>query len=422
MLKKVLRNQELVFTGSTVIVSAMNYLYNLVLGRMLGPQLFADIALLITMLLMLSFFATTFQLVSTKFCASLEEESLVSFKNYWLKSALVLGSVLGIIFVILAPWLKTLLNTSNTTIFIIFGCGIPFYLVLSVNRGFYQGSHQFTKLAITYQSEVWIKFIFSVLLILFSGITSSIAVQIAIFFSLIVALFPFQMSGDIKWNVYVSKDIKKMIFKFFILTLMYEFTQIIINNSDIILVKMYYDNTSSGYYAALALIGRVIYFTTWILVMMLMPKVITLEKNGQKSQHIFFKYYIMIALFGCVMVTLCYLFPEIIVQLMFGKEYGFIAPLLWLYALATALFAMSNINVYYFLSIDKYFPTFVALFMGCFQVLLITLNHNSLIEVVKMQVYSMVILLILLIGYSVYYFYKKEKIAYSKNDLKINNV
>ena len=57
----------------------------------------------------------------------------------------------------------------------------------------------------------------------------------------------------------------------------------IINNSDILLVKHYFDPYNAGLYASLALIGRVVYFTAWMFVMLLLPKVIELKKEGKKT-------------------------------------------------------------------------------------------------------------------------------------------
>lgn len=51
---------EQLFMLSVLAVNGGNYLYNLILGRVLGPAQFADAAVLITFLLVLSFAAMTF--------------------------------------------------------------------------------------------------------------------------------------------------------------------------------------------------------------------------------------------------------------------------------------------------------------------------------------------------------------------------
>ena len=63
LLKRTITPEQL-FMLSVLAVNAGNYFYNLILGRILGPEQFADAAVLVTFLLVLSFMAMTFQLVT----------------------------------------------------------------------------------------------------------------------------------------------------------------------------------------------------------------------------------------------------------------------------------------------------------------------------------------------------------------------
>ena len=47
--------------------------------------------------------------------------------------------------------------------------------------------------------------------------------------------------------------------------------QVIINNLDIVLVKHFFDATQAGVYAAVALIGRVVYMLSWSVVSSMFP-------------------------------------------------------------------------------------------------------------------------------------------------------
>ena len=75
---------EQLFMISVLFVNGGNYLYNLILGRFLGPEQFADAAVLVTFLLVLSFLAMTFQLVTAKFSVLLDNISLNGFIVKWL--------------------------------------------------------------------------------------------------------------------------------------------------------------------------------------------------------------------------------------------------------------------------------------------------------------------------------------------------
>ncbi|MCK8521336.1 oligosaccharide flippase family protein [Aquimarina sp. D1M17] len=408
-LKNITAEQK--FMLSVIIVNGGNYLYNLLLGRILGPQQFADAALLITFLLVLSFIAMTFQLSTAKFSVLFENSIFKNFINIIYKYATLTGIVFGILIVAFSNQLQTLFNTQTSLMFILFGIGVPLYFIMSVNRGFFQGSKKFEKLAITYQGEMISRLLITLLLIYTINLQSSILVSLGIALSFMFGLIPFHAKdiNPIKKYTLPSAE-NKYILRFFTLTAFYELSQIIINNSDILLVKHYFETYDAGLYASLALIGRVVYFVAWMFVMLLLPKVVQLQKEGVSTAPILFKYVFYITLLSSSIVIGCYFFPELVINIMFGKQYISIAPLLWKYAIATSLFAISNIFAYYFLSLDQYIPVIISSLLGILQVVLIILFHNSLLQVVIMQIVAMTILLV----FQLLFFVGYQKIS-SKN-------
>lgn len=388
------------FMISVIVVNGGNYLYNLLMGRLLGPSEFADAALLITFLLVLSFIAMTFQLTVAKFSVVFEHKVFVNFMNLAYKYATVVGIVLGILVMSLSQFLKELFQTQSATMFIIFGLGVPVYFVMSVNRGIFQGKKRFEKLAITYQGEMLSRLLITLALIFLIAEQFALIIAAGIVISFVVGLYPFRKKDlDLTKKYTLAQQEKSYVTKFFVLTAFYELTQIMINNSDILLVKHYFESYEAGLYASLALIGRVVYFVAWMFVMLLLPKVVQKQKDGESHSGILFKYVGYIGMLSASIVAGCYLFPEFVVTAMFGKAYISIAPLLWKYAVATSLFAISNIFAYYFLSLDKYIPVFFSAIFGMLQVVLIVFFHDSLDTVVYVQIIAMVILLIVQILY-----------------------
>ena len=392
-----------------LIVNAGNYIYNLLLGRILGPTEFSDAAILITFLLILSFLGMTFQIVAAKYSVLFENQKLQLFIVTVTKIAVLVGVVFGAIIMIFNSQLQTLFHTKTATMFLIFAIGIPLYFLMSVNRGLYQGKNDLKKMSVTYITEMLSRlFLTLALVLLVPSLPTSVAVAAGISISLIFGLFPFQKSIVVKTNISFTNEVldTKSIIIFFALTAFYELTQIIINNSDIILVKHYFNDKEAGLYASLALIGRVVYFVAWMFVMLLLPKVILLKKEGKNTLPILMKYisYITVLSIGIVLFT--FLFPNFVVKVMFGEKYISIAFLLWKYALATSVFAIANIFAYYFLSINKYIPVVISAVLGITQIALIVLFHNSLEQVVEMQVIAMVVLLFFQLCF---FFYHNKK-------------
>ncbi|WP_423998536.1 sugar isomerase [Maribacter sp. IgM3_T14_3] len=383
------------FMGSALLVNGGNYLYNLLLGRLLGPEAFADAALLVTLLLVLSFVGMTFQLATTKFAVLFTDYTWIAFKNTMYRYALVFGVFTGILVLIFSKNLQALFNTQNHYMFMIFAVAIPLYFVMSVNRGRFQGKHDFGKLAGTYQTEMWSRLLITFALLLLLPFEPGMLIAAGIALSFVFGLFP----SDFKGVQVFSKDKLaavdlKQVWIFIGLTAGYELTQIIINNSDILLVKHYFDDKQAGLYSSLALIGRVVYFVAWMFVMLLMPTVIQKQKDGEPTAPVLFKYVFFIGGLSTFIVFVCFLFPNLIITLMFGDAYLSIAHLLWKYALATSLFAVSNIFAYYFLSLNQYSPVILSGLLGFSQVALIMLYHDNLETVVHMQIIAMVILLV----------------------------
>ena len=95
---------------SVLAVNPGNYLYNLILGRLLGPEQFADAAVLITFLLVLSFVAMTFQLVTAKFSVIFENNVFSNFVSKVYKNALVVGISLGALIIVFSNQLQDFLK------------------------------------------------------------------------------------------------------------------------------------------------------------------------------------------------------------------------------------------------------------------------------------------------------------------------
>ncbi len=396
---------EKFFMISVLLVNGGNYVYNLILGRILGPAQFADAAVLVTFLLVLSFLAMTFQLVTAKFSVLLEPASFNSFIVRMYKSGAITGIVFGVLVILFSAQLQSLFNTISSKMFVVFGLGVPFYFIMSVNRGMYQGKKEYKSLSITYQTEMLSRLLITLAILYYLNIQSSIAVAIGILISFLFGLFPFELKNILRKSTIVLKKTEKIeVRNFFILTAFYEFTQIIINNSDILMVKHYFNSFDAGLYASLALIGRVVYFIAWMFVMLLLPTVVSLKKEGKETTSILFKYIGYITAISVIIVMACFVFPETIIALLFGGSYTSMAPLLYKYAIATSLFAISNIFAYYYLSLGKYVPVILSGILGMTQIILIIIFHANLEQVVHMQIIAMLVLL----AVQLIYFFKNN--------------
>lgn len=387
--KKLFTDGSILFL-STLLVNAGNYAINLVFGRWLGPSDFSEVSLLVTLILMVSFFALAFQLTAAKYVASFEAEgkqSWIAEISKWLNKRAVIGGIIMMVIVVsMSVFWQDFFQTSSYSPFAILGIGMPFYMLMSVNRGILQGKLNYKKLALTYQSEMWVRLIVSMALVYLGYRVNGVAWGLTL--SLIATWWVSRVKTDSS-NSESAFDQKDVV-KFLLMILLYECSQILINNSDIILVKHFYEPEEAGLYAAMALIGRIVYFGTWTVVTLLFPIVVKLEKEGKDHTMYFIGGLAVVGLIAAGIVLFSYFFPEMMVNILFGEAYISIAPLLWKYALATALFALSNVFVYYHISLDRVLPVWITILGGVAQIVLISLFHADFEQVVNVQIYLMV--------------------------------
>ncbi len=231
-------------------------------------------------------------------------------------------------------------------------------------------------------------------LVLLTALPAGLAVATGIAGSFLIGLIPRRKRHNAtSAHGSLSVENRKVVLGFVAMTALYECTQILINNGDILLVTHFFDAATAGQYAALALVGRVVYFVTWMFIMVLLPEVIRKRKSGESTGPLLLRYFALISLLSGSIVLLCFTVPRTLIQILFGAAYLEMAPLLGWYALATALFAMANLFTYYYLALDRFRPMFLTAFFGLFQMGLMYFWHPSLEAVLGAQIGCMALLL-----------------------------
>lgn len=379
-------NPALIFTISCMVVNGGNYLYNVILGRYVGPYEFAEVGLLVTLLLLMSFLGMTFQIAATKYQSENVQSGLASLSK-------LVGLGATILLIINANYLTRFFDLSSPYVVYAFAIGVPFYFIMSVRRGCLQGKTQFIRLSISYQAEMLVRFLVTFVLLLLSVSDVGVAVALGISVSIIASTY---LSGNFHFNISLKAiaKISKPILYFFLITAGYEVIQALVNYFDLLLVKHHFGAQEAGFYTSLSIIGRIVYFVTWIFVMLFIPDVVNRYKEGRPYRHLLRRYLAIISGIAAVGVIIPYLFSGQIVILIFGEEYLQIAPFLWRYALATGLFAVSNVFVYYYLSLNDYKPVLVASGMVAGQVIALCAYHSALSQIVNIQVVFMSMLLV----------------------------
>lgn len=407
--------QQGILTGSAIlfismsIVNAGNYLFNLILGRWLGPAAFADLSLIVTLMLMVTLVTATLQTVAAKFSAAytatISPTRLTGLRSWIGRSSWIFGGILLTLFVLGAPLWQQFFHTQSVWPFIILGLGLPIYFVQGVDRGILQGQTRFGLLSLSYQAEMWIRLIMAVILVALGWSVNGAVAALSLSF-VATWLVARQVSIGLPLEGKLGLDERQTIIAFAGPVTAALIGQILINNSDILIVKRFFEAEVAGQYAALALIGRIVFFATWSVVTVLFPIVAQKHQRNEPHRHLLGISLGLVVLVSMVIIGATLTFPTFIVNILFGQAYLSIAPLLWLYSIATMLYALSNVIITYRLSSGDGGGSTLAVLAGVLQVLGLWFFHTSLYEVVMVQIYIMTVLLATLIGWDLWLYFR----------------
>lgn len=393
---------SLLLMVSMTIVNAGNYAYNLILGRWLGPTRFADLSLMVTLLLMMTFITAPLQMTAARYAAihtaDGDQKSLAGIRHWLKRIGLGGGLLLAGFFVLGSGLWQNLFATESALPFVLFGLAMPFSLLQSLERGMLQGQTRFGILAATYQVEMWSRLGIGILLVAWGMSVNGAVLGISLSFALTWFAAHRAVTG-LPAAALPDQATQKALTLFAVPVVISQLGQILINNSDVLLVRRFFPAEMAGQYAALALIGRIVFFATWSVVTSMFPMVAQKHKKGEAHTHLLWLSLGIVAAISTPAILITWAWPEWVVGWLFGSQYLGIARLVWLYALATGLYALANVVVSYRLSLGAGKSTGLVIAAGAAQVLGILLFHQTLEQVVWVQVVVMASLFCILLIY-----------------------
>lgn len=389
---KLLGGSAILLAGST-FVSLVNFAYNVAVARMLGAAAFSHAAVAITLLMLVSSITLSFQLVCAKFVARGQNAGQQAFIYRTLRRrAWMVGILLGAAMFAAAGPVSAYLRLPSRNLVMVLAVGMAFYVPLGARRGAMQGTLQFGKFSASMILETVVKFTCAVLLVkLGYGVFGAVlAISISVIFAYFVPGLGGRLStpGEIADPGSAREGLQAILF--FV-------GQVIINNIDILMVKHFFRPDEAGLYAAVALVGRVLYFASWSVVSAMFP----ISAAGASSERDGNDHILIIPMAIVTVLTLCFvavlsLMPDFILHSVFGSRFnvtgGGADGLLAMYAAATGGYALSVVLMAYEISRRIANTAWLQLLVSALVVGGITLFHGSLREVVVVQQVLMALL------------------------------
>lgn len=385
----------LVLGGSLIMllgsgmVSVANFGYNVSMARLLGPAEFGHVTAVATLLLLASAVTLSFQLVCAKFTARNPSSAGRAFIHDGLmRRAWIIGAAVGTGVILASPVIAGLLRLPSPWLVVLLGIGLMFYPALGVKRGVLQGMCSFRQLSGNFVLEALVKLVSAVFLVWVGfgtfGAVGGIAASLLAAFAVVHLQFNREAS---------DQPVVPASFREAMQVIVFFVGQVVLSNIDILLVKHFFAPTEAGLYAAVALVGRLLYFAAWSIVSAMFPVSAGAEPENRDNQVLLTPLMLVFGI-SVIYTAIMALFPRTIVGLLFGHGFLEAERLLSLYAMATGFYALSVVLMTYEMSRKIVNTGWLQLAFSGLMVVAISVFHESLRQVVQVQLVVMASLLV----------------------------
>ncbi len=387
---------------ATGVLNAGNYFYHLIMGRMLGPQEYGVLESVISLFYIISIPFVPLTLVIVKFVSSYKGKqdrvAIASFYSYMKDKVLIYGLIAAVVLLISSPLIMSFLHLSNIYFPILISLGFFVGLLAMLVKGTLQGLFNFFALFVANTVEIAIKVIVAMSLVYlgFKALGAVFAVTASFLVGFIIAFFFLKKEkfGG-KSNFKEGKEILKYSVPVFLTSL--GLTSLF--TTDIILVRNLFSGVESGYYAALSVLGKIIFFGTFPVTIVLFPLVSERHAASKDYRNLLLISVVLTLVIAGLILGIYYFFPQEMVDLLFGEKFSKISPLLAIFGVFIAIYSLSSLLANFYLSIHKTIISIFVILASFLQILLIFFFHKSLLEVIYMSIISTSLLLLLLIIY-----------------------
>ena len=388
--------------GST-FVNFANYLYHLLMGRMLGPVNYGTLNSLIAIFYLLFIpsmaLATVIAKFTTVYKAKNDYSKLYSLFRSFSEKIFVFGILVLLLFVFARHPIARFLNISEVSAVALVGSFLLLSLLSTVNNGILQGLLNFNFLSTNNAFSSILKVGFGILLVWmgFSVNGAIVAILISYLLPYFTSLYPLRFLWQYKPQK-INIDYKE-IFNYAGSTTIVILGMTSLYSTDIILVKHFFPAFEAGVYSALSVVGRIIFFASSTIGIVMFPIISERFERGDKYRMVFYRAFALVVVLSTLLTIIYFLLPELMFRLLYGSSFLEGTPYLGIFAIFISIYSLSSLMVQFFLSVRKtkiYFLTVAAAFL---QGILIWFFHQNFFQVIYSSIAVTSLLLISLLLY-----------------------
>lgn len=396
-MKKILNNSF--FKGSLIMLLGSNiynlgqFIYHFLAGRFLGKALYGDLASIISLIAYFGIIQLALGLTIVKFIAQQKNKNVlfnfVKWFNLW---GLVLAGSLAVIALMLAPFIAGFLNINYKASFYVLPVFIFFFSIIYIHRSILQGLLKFKKLALSYILETVLKIVLTLFFIILGWSVFGAVVALTLTVFIVFLMTRISLASLLRGKKREMPKVLPLV-KYSFPVLMQGLALNSMYSTDLILVKHFLSSQEAGIYASLSILGRIVFFGSTPILQVMFPYVAKKFSQGQSVKKIFIFSLLLTASISFCIILAYYFLPQIFINVLYGREYLQGAPILWIFGVSMGLLSLSTLFIQFFLSIEKSKVVFIFVLTAILQAVLILMIHNSILEVLKINILTTALLL-----------------------------
>lgn len=375
------------------LATVVSFAYNVVVARMLGPGAFGNATAVYTLLILISAVTLASQIVSAKVVAQQgTPEGQYAAYRYFHRASWACGIAVGLFLILFRTGISDYLNLPSPVLVDLMAIGGAFYVPLGARRGYIQGTCGFRRLATNLVLEQIVRLGGSALLIVMGGgvrgVIAANSVAVAAAYLAAPPARAARVASGLQSSHMLSESVQAMTF----------FAgQVLINNCGIVLVKHFFLSKEAGLYAAVAMVGRVIFIFAQAVPNTMFPIVAGTTEEERKNLGVITTSLLLVLGIGGALALGLFLAPASVWTMFFGKEFAIAGKydlpyLMALFALTTVTYCLSVVLITYEMAYKIANTKWTQLAIGVLIVAAICRFHSSLREVILVQLAMMVLL------------------------------
>ena len=379
LLKDDLFRDSSILISTAIIGGALNYVYQIFIGRILGPEEFGIFGLFY----MLMILSEGVNYCSTKYMSKLPQEERSGFLRGFIFRVVIL--TLGVFLLLIASSLHiaSFLKIDDPLLVVIVALAPLFGLVNACNIGAMRGLQKFVAMGVLNVGIAVIKLIAGICLVVLGygvyGALGAVVVSMVIGLALTTVYLRNHYHAGSRFHDF------REVYSYALPSILVGFCFIVPANADVIVVKHLFTSTEAGLYTSISVLGKILIFLPIGIIGAMFPKVSKNHSEGDGTVHLLKKALLYTGSLTILVATIYALFPDVILKIFFGLAYTEIAYLLPWYAVALVFFSLALVilNYHHAIHEKKTVKLFAAL--SFIEIILMYVFGGSMLQVVQIM-------------------------------------